>query len=86
MDILNLIISYFSTYTLFFKYHHKLGENIDNKEFMATGLTITKCLCVPMWFLRISEKLNNWTLLKLDVNNRLQQHIPNICSMPKSTT
>lgn len=43
------------------------GENMDNKEFMSTKET--KCLCVPHWFLKQTEKLRNWTFVKLDLNN-----------------
>lgn len=40
---------------------------MENKEFMSTKKT--KCLCVPHWFLKKTEKLKNWEFIKLDLNN-----------------
>lgn len=45
---------------------YNLGENMEDKEFMANE--DTKCLCVPHWFMTKTEKLKNWTFAKRDLN------------------
>lgn len=32
---------------------------------MVFDIKETKCLCVPHWFMEKTEKLKNWTLLRL---------------------
>lgn len=43
-----------------------------DKEFVVNENA--KCLCVPHWFMKITEKLKNWTFAKLD----LERIIPNV--------
>lgn len=36
-----------------------------DKEFVAN--VNAKCLCVPHWFMKKTEKLRNWTFAKFDL-------------------
>lgn len=42
---------------------------MEAKEFIVLDDTNAKCLCVPLWFMKRTEKLKNWTIVKLDLNN-----------------
>lgn len=47
------------------------GENMDHKEFIASDIKGTKCLCVPHWFMKKTGKLNIWTLVRLDLDKSI---------------
>lgn len=42
---------------------------MDDKEFMAFDDVDVKCLCVPHWFMVKTEKLKNWTFIRVDLSN-----------------
>ncbi|XP_025192392.1 cAMP-dependent protein kinase type II-alpha regulatory subunit-like [Melanaphis sacchari] len=60
---------YVNTCTLSSDSCFNIGEDIEDKEFITTDINVTKCLCVPHWFMGETEKLKCWELVKLDLNH-----------------
>jgi len=64
----------------------KPGENTDRKQFIASDIKGTKCLCVPHWFMKKTEKLNNWTFVRLDLEQSILRTNAAECSEKSPTT
>lgn len=48
---------------------------MKNKEFIASDIKETKCLCVPHWYMKKTEKLKNWTFVRFDLEQSIFQTI-----------